>query len=82
MKQKNLGIFTPIMVGIATIVILSVVIFRITGKAKEQETAGSVAYNKIADLETTAGDTVDWVDIMVIAIVGFAVIGYFAFGRR
>lgn len=81
MEQKNLGIFTPILFGLATIAILVVVIFRILGQAKSGETVNSSAYNEIVSLEEDTSETLGWVGILITALVGFAVLGVFAFRR-
>ena len=81
MKQNNLGIFTPIMISLATISILALVVYQILGKAKAQETEGTAAYNSLADLETQNTDTLGWVGIVITAVIGFSVIGIFAFRR-
>jgi len=82
MKQENLGIFTPIMIALATITILALVTFQIISKAKARETTGSAAYNAIEELEEANSDTIGWVGIVITAVVGFAVIGIFAFRQR
>ena len=81
MKQNNLGIFTPILFGLASIAILTVVIYKILGQAKAGETVDSEAYNQITNLEEDTSDTLGWVGILITALVGFAVLGVFAFRR-
>ena len=82
MKQNNLGIFTPLMVGLATITILALVTFQIIAQAKGKAVADSAEYNAIVELEDANSDTVGWVGIVITALVGFSVIGIFAFRQR
>ena len=93
MKQNNLGIFTPIMISLATISILALVVYQILGKAKTNALTGEAGcvegnttacgadYTALEDLEAQNSDTLGWVGIVITAVIGFSVIGIFAFRR-
>ena len=79
MKQKNLGIFMPILITLASITVVSLVIFKIIGKSKDSAEVDSSEYNAAVAMEENATETLDWVDIVIVAVVGFAVLGIFAY---
>jgi len=91
MKNKAVEQLIPVVLALVTIGIVLVVAFRIISTAKEKEVTGTAGcnstvttgcgfgYNAMGDVEEAQQDIVDWLPIIVIAVVGFLVIGLIAF---
>ena len=81
MENKQIDQMVPLVISLVSIGIVLVVAFRVFSTAKAQETAGTAAYNAIGDVEDSTQDIVDWLPIVVIAVIGFLVLGIIAFRR-
>jgi len=81
-KNKAVEQLVPMVLALVTIGIILVVAFRILSTAKAQETSGTFAYNAIGSVEEAEQDIVDWLPIIVIAVIGFLVIGLIAFRAK
>jgi len=93
-KNKAVEQLVPMVLALVTIGIILVVAFRILSTAKTQELTGAAGcnatsttscgfgYNAIGEVEEAEQDIVDWLPIIVIAVIGFLVIGLIAFRAR
>lgn len=79
-ENRNFGVIQGVMVALAVISIVVVVAFKIIGNQISNETANSEAYNGLVDLRTEIVNSISWVGIAVVVVIGFSLI--YMMGKR
>ena len=73
-KNKAFAVIQAVMIALAVIAIVFVVAIKIIGQQISNETANSQAYNGLVSLRTEIINSITWVGIAVVVVIGFALI--------
>ena len=73
-ENRNFGVIQGVMIALAVISIVVVVAFKIIGNQIANETANSEAYNGLVDLRTEVINSISWIGIAVVVVIGFSLI--------
>ena len=79
-ENRNFGVIQGVMIALAVISIVVVVAFKIIGNQIANETANSEAYNGLVDLRTEVINSISWIGIAVVVVIGFSLI--YMMGKR
>ena len=74
-KAGQLGSFQSLVIGLVVIGLVLVIGFSIMGKTKDTLTANSAEKNAATAVVNAMSDVVDWLPVVVIAVIGIAVLG-------
>ena len=73
-ENRNFGIIQGVMIALSVISIVVVVAFKIIGNQIANETANSEAYNGLVSLRTEVINSISWIGIAVVVVIGFSLI--------
>ena len=73
-KNSAFQVIQAVMISLAIIAIVFVVAIKIIGQQISNETAGTQAYNGLVALRTEIINSITWVGIAVVVVIGFALI--------
>ena len=75
-KNKNSAfqVIQAVMISLAIIAIVFVVAIKIIGQQISNETVGTQSYNGLVSLRTEIINSITWVGIAVVVVIGFALI--------
>ena len=79
-ENRNFGIIQGVMISLSVISIVVVVAFKIIGNQIANETANSEAYNGLVSLRTEVINSISWIGIAVVVVIGFSLI--YMMGKR
>jgi Na+/proline symporter len=73
-ENRSFGVIQGVMIALAVISIVVVVAFKIIGNQITNETTDSEAYNGLVDLRTEVINSISWIGIAVVVVIGFSLI--------
>ena len=73
-KNKAFAVIQAVMIALAVIAIVFVVAIKIIGQQITNESPGTQAYNGLVALRTEIINSITWVGIAVVVVIGFALI--------
>ena len=73
-KNKAFAVIQAVMIALAVIAIVFVVAIKIIGQQISNEQVNSQAYNGLVSLRTEIINSITWVGIAVVVVIGFALI--------
>jgi len=73
-KNKAFAVIQAVMIALAVIAIVFVVAIKIIGQQISNEQVGTQAYNGLVSLRTEIINSITWVGIAVVVVIGFALI--------
>ena len=75
-KNKNTAfqVIQAVMISLAVIAIVFVVAIKIIGQQIANESPGTQSYNGLVSLRTEIINSITWVGIAVVVVIGFALI--------
>ena len=79
-ENRSFGVIQGVMIALAVISIVVVVAFKIIGNQITNETTDSEAYNGLVDLRTEVINSISWIGIAVVVVIGFSLI--YMMGKR